>query len=336
MNKEKAISYLVYLPLVLLVSYFVGVRDFSIGTDTAAYARIFFNIEHFEGRHELGFKVFSFLLFYFFESVQIYFIFIFLFVLFFMYRTFSAFSREVVEFNGLGLFSSIGFFLLFVLASDWFLVATTNGIRQGMALSLLYFSFSYLYLRKRKSALFAFFVSFLFHKSVIFALPFCFVINRKELRLQHLHIAVFVTAAMYYLGINEVLLSKFSGVLNIGLYDELASYGSINDKYRGFNWIFVGYSLFWYVVFTGAFHSKIINRTAALEFALKLYGVFLLIYFLLGFTAFANRWAFFAWLFIPVLQAIYTVHLKMHNYVRVYVSLFSIFVVIYFIQKMVL
>lgn len=57
---EKVFIFLFFILLLVVSSYFVGIRDVSIGTDTISYINIFDGALHSERyRHEIGFYLFA-------------------------------------------------------------------------------------------------------------------------------------------------------------------------------------------------------------------------------------------------------------------------------------
>lgn len=168
--------------VMLLLACLVGVRDETIGTDTANYINFFQSVSFESGRFEWGFKLFTLLIKLITDDPRIFLASIFIFVYAFMFFTYL----NIIGNQNRDAFTLSSIFLTCLLASDWFFVATLNGLRQGMALSLIYFSISLLYLKKHKSAYLTLLLSIFFHQTSITFLPFFYCYDFLILNLVHI------------------------------------------------------------------------------------------------------------------------------------------------------
>ncbi|MDA3806689.1 MAG: EpsG family protein, partial [Thiomicrorhabdus sp.] len=195
----------------LMLSVVVGTRDISVGADTAYYTNFFHNVEYVidTSRFELLFKYFTYSIKSITDIPELYFIISFLlfnfFYIYFYFRA-SGESRKVEH-----LFILIGL----MLSSSWYSVATTNGLRQGLSLPLLYMSLFLFSERKIIFSILLCIASLGFHKACVLALPFFFLVFLRA----RLVLFVFIfTAFLYLLGITEFLVDSISDFLSISLY----------------------------------------------------------------------------------------------------------------------
>lgn len=288
------------------LSVAVGHRDITVGTDTANYTNIFNSIEYtFEtSRIEFLFKYLTYGIKFFEVSLEIYFAI--LFVLFNFLYLFSYFraagqNRKVEE-----LFILIG--LMF--SSSWYLVATLNGLRQGLSLPLLYLSLLCFSERKFIFSIFFIVASLGFHKSVILALPFFFLVF---FRARFVFLFFVFSSGLYLFGISESLVFLISNALGVSLYNDISDFGAEANNWVGFQADFFGYSLFWFFFL---FFLRRYVKQKYLDDYLKLwkfYCVLIMPYFYFGFGGYSNRYAFIGWLFLPLIQAFFIASSKIEN-----------------------
>lgn len=117
-------------------------------------------------------------------------------------------------------------------------------------------------------------------------------------------------AFLYYLGVFEAVLFSFSPMIDSNLYDNIEKFNSGSDRLIGFQPTFVIYSLFWYYFAASLLRFSYVRNAPSCEYALKVFASLLFVYFIFGFTSFSNRWGFFAWLFIPIVQSVFASNIK--------------------------
>ena len=296
----------------LVVSVLIGVRSHDVGSDTIMY------IEHFDksgletnqlDRFEPGFELLMLLINKLGGNAD----FFFFLIAFIITLTYLIFFKNIClqskknHFVNLSDFSIIFTCLLF---SNWYLTLTTNGIRQGVSIVLLYMALYYLvFLKKRWVFLTLFLFSISFHYSSLIVLPFIFLLrfNLKSIFILWLLFGVF-----YIFDINEHLIFMLSDGLNLPLYEFIKLYSLEKGQlpgtglYEGFNSLFFAYTIFWPIllfIIIKSFPLKSLNHHS--ESVLKVVSCYLILclpYFIFGFGPFANRYAFFAWFLVPLVQ----------------------------------
>lgn len=310
---------------VLFLGYLVGSRDLALGSDTHNYHNIFHGIvQGYYYSYEPGFYYFT-KLFSFFKSSELYFFSIYVFITIFMllsYRSVCGFSGKSRDLRILAFFSFFGFLFL----SNWFFAATHNGLRQGMALSVLYFAAIMLLHSKYLVSIALFLAAAMFHKSVYLFFPFLGLLFVRDLRV-HVFV-VLLAAAFYYFGVSEMLILFASHYLGLSLYSDIKYYAESlgGNIWAGFDVLFVVYTLFWFFFPLALFRLGIMALTKEVREAQVIYSALSTYYFVYGFGGFSNRYAFFAWLFVPILQAVVFVNVGLNKAVLLFFS----FLVFYF------
>ncbi len=312
MGKTKSFSTLIILSA--LVSFFVGIRFADVGADTEAYINHFYKssvAEWFYNRFEVGFSLMmqffskntlSFELFFFFVAFLITTIYLYLFV-----RIYSkCFFDKAAYFDGVFVFFSL------LLISSWYFTSITNGLRQGLALVFLYAALFELFFNRKKSKfIFLYLISISFHYSSLIMAPFLFVYYLPF----RLVFMVWVLLGLgYFAGINELAVKLFSEAFSLPIYD-FVKYFSLEKGYEhqggglyeGFILKFFIYTVFWPVVLLVIAETKLPFKSSSVNIEgvyalLKIYFLLSMIYFIFGFGPFSNRFALFAWFFVPVLQ----------------------------------
>lgn len=301
-NKSLLFIILVSFFCALIFSLIAGLRDGSVGTDTETYIDIFSSIMSGGGeKYEPGFVAFVRLLgTLFLEPAFIFFCLAF-FITIFYYAAFWQFFTMGFQVSE----AKTAFFVFtsLMLLSSWYLVAVTNGIRQGASLVIVYFSLALMFKRKY----FKFFVFFLlavsFHYSSLLVLP-CLILALFSHSVVTL---VWIFSAFgYVFGVNEVAVSIFSELTGIPIYSLVKEYAEGAGKWVGFSWPFFLYTFLWGLVsgIVNAFRLVSSDRTRILRNVDLAYKVLSIPYFTLGFGAYSNRYAFICWLFLPILQSI--------------------------------
>ncbi len=286
------------LGIILIISILVAFRDYSVGIDTANYAYIYTENSGFQG-FEPGFRFliefFNLLT----PSPVLFFGFICFLISVFHYLTYKNISY--IDKNNLTfliLFFSLMFF------SSWYINNITNGLRQGISLSILLYALVK-YFIKKKYIKFAIFYGFsiLFHKSSIFLLPFLLIYHIFSFKI--FFYLWIILGLNYILGINEIFLQKILSFIGYEhIYLLIKEYGLPEKNYYGFNLSFFIYTISFPLLSLFIYYtSKNLEKFLPVQM-LKLYMMLCLPYFILGFANYSNRYAFIAWAFIPFLQLI--------------------------------
>jgi hypothetical protein len=317
------------------VSLFVAFRKDSVGTDSATYAASFIDASQEDGigspRFEIGFRLFMELVGILTSSPIVFFFFIALLISMLLYSSYKSVSI------GNRIHHDI-FFVSFLLLSGWYITEMTNGIRQGMALSILYWAiFTQLRVSNYIKFLLLFLLSVSFHFSVLLVLPFLILI---KLSLKSLSYIWFLTLFFYILGFNELIIATLSQELNVEIYD-MIKYYSVSDvteldsaRWVGLQWNFLIYTVFFGILSMGVFFLKkneLVNRES-FAFIIKIYLIMSLVYFVFGFGPYSNRYAVMAWFFLPFLQVAVMIQIKLPlSSLNIVATLLPIIAISYFL-----
>ena len=218
MNIKKCISMnnalilLVLITIVAVLSIVSGFRDYSIGMDTYNYMSIFLDYKGslLDAKHEYGFMFLSKLIFYMGGSVEFFFTVVAFVITIFMFFAFLRLSNIHSRSN---LILSSSFFFITICLSDWYFSGVTNGLRHAAALSIMYYSLTFLK-ENRLSYFVAFFVlSVAFHKSVVLLLPFFILFL---LSLNFIVLLFLLLQLVTFLVLMNMLLSYFRSSQGLG------------------------------------------------------------------------------------------------------------------------
>jgi hypothetical protein len=316
-------------------SLFFAFRKDSVGTDSLAYANYFIDAAQKDGiqtpKFEIGYRLFMELIGIFTSSPIVFFFVIALLISMLLYSSYKSASI------GNRIHHDI-FYVSFLLVSAWYVTEVTNGIRQGIALSILYWAiFTQLRDSNYIKFLLLFFLSVSFHLSVLLTLPFFILI---KLSLKGLSYIWLLTLFFYILGFNELIVATLSQALNIEIYDIIKYYG-VSDvteldsaRWLGLQWDFLIYTVFFGMLSMGVFFFKkneLINRES-FAFIIKVYLIMSLVYFVFGFGPYSNRYAVMAWFFLPFLQIAVMIQIKLSlNSLNALATLLPIIAISYFL-----
>lgn len=293
-RNNKIALQLIYWVLLFVSIFVVAFRDFNIGADTVAYAEFFFGVregwgmEKFEPGFYWGTRAIAFIC----GEVWFYFLFINCFFVFFYFKSFSVFVE--------GGFLGRVVLLAVVFLSSWYFTAVTNGLRQALALAIFYLSLALFYRENKLRAVFFLALAVFFHYSILLFLPFLFVLFLGR----RLFLFVFFCVSFGYLiGVNEGVVAWVSLYSGYDLYGYIKNYAEGDAPWIGFDWRFYIYSNFW-VFFFLAFRSLVrVEFRQAYDGMVTIYAFLLFPFMAFGFGPFPNRYAFSAWLFLPMLQS---------------------------------
>jgi hypothetical protein len=305
-------QFLFSLSFIILTSLIIATRFIDVGIDTKVYLTLYSNIHKpdFETYTEPGFllimKVFS--LFGLHSSFW-------LFFLALLTNTFLIISGlKIFKYSFIKTYNNhLLFFFSMLLFSSWYLTLTTNGIRQGLAISILIYGVvSCLFDKNRKFLYLIYFpIALSFHYSILLFLPLVFLLH---VNFKKVSIIFWVTAIGYPLGFNEILVKFLSDFFGIGVY-ELIKYFTITESevgsgmYEGFDMRLYIYTLFWptllWLILKCNYKINLIrSKKYHFKELIKIYMLFGIPYFIFGFGPFANRYAMLCWMFIPFLQVL--------------------------------
>src|SRR5690606_12573848 len=249
--KKKWFIVIPFLMVLSISSLFVGLRDFSIGTDTYNYINIYDNARlSYRDRHELGFYYFTKFFGNIYDNYNFYFFIICLFVSVFMFLSFSKFIYENNNYGNINIIIPLLIFLLCLFLSDWFYTVVTNTLRHSMAFSLVYFSLFFFYKKRILLFLSLTILSTFFHQSTILLLPFFIVLFFLINKSIKFYISIFIFFLIfYYLDLNGFLIEKFSYLTGFDLYNTIYYYGDDDLSealWFGFDFRFVLFNIFWF------------------------------------------------------------------------------------------
>lgn len=304
-KKDDSVFFLIVLFLLLVVALATGFRPVNVGSDTALYSAIYEEalsgqeLSHrFEFLYDLLLRVFS----YFSLSSGVYFSFLSALSLLFLVLSFfninGYFSRPAGD---AGLFV---YGLLLLTTSVFFYSAQVNVVRQGVSCFALFCFYSCLLNRRCGFLLFfSAFVALGFHST---AVMFVFLAFGLIFSYRIVLGGVVFFAVLYSLGGAELLLEQISNLLNFDLYGKVVEYGADAEYASGIRLDFVVFSLGlgFFLDFLGRFWVPSFQRERFLN-CVKVYWLFLVPFFMLGFGAFSDRFLLNAWLYFSVALGVF-------------------------------
>lgn len=204
-----------YIPIILVFLYIAGLRDITIGTDTAHYGEIFNNPDDIE----IGYKLSA-------ETVKHIGGGFHLFLFFFF---FSSLYLKLYAFRKVSLYPLLS---ICIYSSFWFLVYDMNGIRQGLALGFIALSYYFLIIKKNRYFYLSLLGAILFHYSALIFFPIIFIIKKKCTRTLF-WITFSIVFSFAYLGVTTFLLEKLGTIIGVDLrlIKRIVSYQN-NESYN--------------------------------------------------------------------------------------------------------
>jgi putative capsular polysaccharide polymerase len=200
-SKEVKISIYIfsYTPIIFALLYIAGLRDITVGTDTAHYRDIFNNPDDIE----IGFQWFA-------EGIQYiggdFHLFLFLFFLISLFLKLYAFKKV----------SLYPLLSICIYSSFWFLTYEMNGIRQGLALGFIALSYYSLIINKKWYFYLSLLGAILFHYSAFVFLPIIFIVKNKCTNLIF-WIVLGVVVSFAYLGATTFILEGLETIIGVDL-----------------------------------------------------------------------------------------------------------------------
>ena len=188
-----------YIPVIFALLYIAGLRDITVGTDTAHYRDIFNNPDDIE----IGFQWFA-------EGIQYiggdFHLFLFLFFLISLFLKLYAFKKV----------SLYPLLSICIYSSFWFLTYEMNGIRQGLALGFIALSYYSLIINKKWYFYLSLLGAILFHYSAFVFLPIIFIVKNKCTNLIF-WIVLGVVVSFAYLGATTFILEGLETIIGVDL-----------------------------------------------------------------------------------------------------------------------
>lgn len=325
MSKNDLLKCMVFLFFWMVVCIFVATRNIENHADSLAYSLYFQRVldEGLVFRFEPLFSLSVFAISNITNDTVICFLLLFLLLNFFYFILWKVI-------NDIGKISVYVLFF-FLLSSSWFYVSSVNGIRQGLATPLVMIAFIKYYKGDMLKAIIWYSLSLGFHTSSILLLPFVFII---KFRLEVLIGMFFLSSLLYFFGIYEGIVKAISELIGLPVYKLISGYAGEDALWVGFQPMHVLYTMFYaafyYSFYKFFFKNKInIRGQRQFEILLSMYLSFSISYFVFGFGAFSNRFAFFAWSLIPVMWSCIFNYISIKGKSFYYYALFSAFYFIY-------
>ena len=197
--------------------------------------------------------------------------------------------------------------IAFALISPFFMAAQINIIRQGTAAFAIYLAAIAVIERRHWSALiWALLATGLHFSSVLYLALFPLIYLQFRYRA-----VIFVTLIFLYAsGLSQIIVKIVSDILGIPLYALVASYGEGADYRIGVRYDFLLFSLAPLIIAIVVYaQSRLSIFKERVRTICELYALFLMPFLLLGWGGYSDRYAFSAWMLLPVVGAIFSYRL---------------------------
>ena len=332
-SKNDIYLYVYFIFLTIIVSFFVANRDLYNVADTMNYANNFLNKTTMEFYYEFLFELLTYFIRLLSDSYFLYF-FVLNVILNFLILRVSIVISDIFNLNKLIFF--IFLFSIFIYSS-WYYTASTNGLRQGLALLFCYYSFvSYLVHRSKIKFFLIFIASCFFHYSNFLILPFILL---YKLSLNKIFLLLNLCGIFYFFNFNEIIVKEVSYLLSLPLYDQIKNYNEFDlVAYRyGFQLDLFLYTMFFVCVYW-LYSNFVLKGDLFFLNIVKFYYILVFPYFVFGFAAYSNRYGFIAWFFSVFLNGfiLYVSLLKFgKNYFRYFVVFLFLISTIFFYYRFV-
>lgn len=289
------------LILIAAVVYFIAVRSDAVGADTAAYRDFYYHLGYYipSSRFEPGFLFLASLVSLVSGEPALFFGVISLLIILLYLLTVRLFC---IKLGKHALFTYLPLTLGFLFFSSWFLSSTTNGLRQGLSLCLLYYGLSY-YGRSRLISIFILLLSVLFHYSTLAVFPFLVLLALPFAAL----LFIFIGLAFFaFFGVSEQFVFLMSEFFGLPVYDFIKSYAAGTQGgqlYYGYRVDIFLYTVLAPIILCCLYFLLLAGRANQYLKILSMYLVLAMPYLVFGFASFSNRFAVIAWFFLPVLYS---------------------------------
>lgn len=211
--EKKGSKKYVFLEIIglVLLAFLASIRGISIGTDLAHYVKPVFNATARYGLSgnyyfkviEVGYVFFNYIISLFCNNFNV-----FLFILQFFILAFSYYGLKKINPN-----HSLLIYMLFIIL---YYNKSLNVVRQSMALSLILFSFQFLFKKQSKKFLFIVFLAFLFHRSAIVAIfmyPLFSLITSSKENVKYTFVALLIILFIVFAFFDSI----FAFLINTGV-----------------------------------------------------------------------------------------------------------------------
>lgn len=188
-----------YIPIIFILLYIVGLREVTIGTDTAHYREIFDDPEDIE----IGFQCFAEFIKYIGGNFHL-FLFLFFFISLFL---------KLYAFKKVSLYPLLS---ICIYSSFWLLVYEVNGIRQGLALGFIALSYYFLIVNRKWCFYLSLLGATLFHYSALVFLPIIFIAKKRCTNLIF-WVVLGIIVAFAYLGVTTFILEGLGTIIGVDL-----------------------------------------------------------------------------------------------------------------------
>jgi hypothetical protein len=271
LTNVKRINVLFFSVLAFFIIVMFGGLRFKVGADWDSYERIF-NESRLDNLFETGIEPFFNLLIVIVKCFDLNYLF-----LVFLVFTFAT----VLKFSFLFKYSNSFFAALLIYFPIQFMAYDINGIRQGLAIGIIFCSVDSLLRKKFWTFLAIVSIAMCFHYSAVIFFPFYFIANKK-IRSKYIHITIVLSIVLGFLLqkiILAFLLPRLSGLESI-FAQKVFSYSSSEEFGQG---IALGFStihrlLIFYLFFI--FYDKIKLQDHLKNILLNSYLISLVLYFL--------------------------------------------------------
>lgn len=281
----------------LLLSMLVGSRDLSVGTDTKTYVQIYESILNSSPliEFEPGFQALSSI-----AAAMTLTTFGYLFLLSFTQFLLLIFiSTRLAFMLDYGNKKQAYSFLLLscFIVSPFFLSAQINAIRQGIsALILIYAAISFLEKKTVQYLVWAA-IAIIFHYSAIIYGLLIVLLMFGHKRILFITITLFF---LYILGATETLVEIFSNISGLPIHTYIIEYVALNGYRSGIRLDFAAFSLILPLFCLGLVKILLPSNFRRFAAVMNIYFIFMIPFWIFGWGDYSNRYAFNAWLFMPI------------------------------------
>lgn len=322
-KKLFTINSIILFVYTLIISYVIGIRDSSIGSDTQAYKN-FYNLisQNIETRiSEYFFLILAkttaifqldssiFLMAVSFLSITMYII--------FFYKLIEIYDIKLESTKWLFIYIS----LIITLISPFFWNSELNVIRVGLAIPIFLLSIVYFYKEFYLKGTIILLISIFTHFSMLLFLPFLLVFKLKN---RSIFILFLTISLLYISGISQaifiILSQKFYNIGALSYYFDNA----LNE--RGYKagirydfWVFT--SFFFVLLYKFKDNSNLSN------FLIRLYFILFIPFLLIGYINFSDRLLLAVWSLIPATIG-YLIIKKLKNNELTHMFLFILLIII--------
>lgn len=299
---ENWISGALLLIASISLSILIGFRDVSVGTDTANYVQFYTDAlacDCFPHTFEPGLEVTARLLSLTGAGAPVFFVCLSFLQFALAWIAAKGYSRALVEGSD-SLKMQLLIFASF-LASPFFLSGQINIIRQGTSALFVILASRAWIDKKIFNYVVLSLLAISFHLSgamIVLLVPLLSVGKRKLILLTS------VLVCLYLAGVMEAFINVASNVLGVPVYEFVASYGEGAEYRAGVRYDFALFSLVIGVFFHLISRMQRWKNFSQLDMIFLLYLVCLIPFWIFGWASYADRYAFVAWQFLPLLAGV--------------------------------